>query len=329
MPSVTIAIRTLTMIDEMIREDQGSRFRGWLGKVIPHIGDAYREGEEGHRTHLGASILGQECPRAIYYNFHWATKSAFEGRLLRLFNRGHLEEARFIACLLMIGCEVYQQDAAGKQYRISFADGHAGGSGDGVAIGVPDLPQQTAALCEFKTHGEKSFVELAGKLPEWRAHLKDPQRNPFTGKGVREAKFEHYVQMQLYMRKMGIAAALYVAVNKNTDDLYAEIITLDTSIGDQFLVRGEKIVYATHPPERISNSPGFFKCRFCDHLPVCQLKKDPDKNCRTCAHSRPVQGDGKTGQWHCAKFDNMIPKETQLVGCKEHEFASHYGTPNG
>jgi hypothetical protein len=323
MPHVRIAIRTLTMIDDMVKADQGSKFRGWLGKVIPHIGDAYREGEEGHRTHMGASLLGQECPRAIWYNFHWATKSNFPGRVLRLFNRGHLEEARFIALLLMIGCQVFQQDANGKQYRISFAEGHAGGSGDGVALNIPDLPQGSYALCEFKTHGNTSFVELAGKLPEWRKHLEDPERNPFTGKGVREAKFEHFVQMQLYMRKMGLATALYVAVNKDTDDLYAEIITLDTGVADQFLERGDKLVWATQPPARISNSPGFYKCRFCDHLGPCQLKKAPDTNCRTCVHSRPVAGG--EGLWHCAKFDNMIPKETQLTGCKEHELQDHYG----
>ena len=40
-------------------------------------------------------------------------------------------------------------------------------------------------------------------------------------------KPEHFVQAQIYMRKMGIASCLYFAVCKNTDDLYIEIITLD------------------------------------------------------------------------------------------------------
>lgn len=321
MPAVTIAIRTLTLIDQMIKEDQGARFRGWLGKVISHIGDAYRTDEDGHRTHMGASLLGGECPRAIWYNFRWATKSNFEGRLLRLFNRGHIEEARFIAMLLMIGAEVYQQDANGKQYRISFAEGHAGGSGDGVALHIPDIPQGTAALCEFKTHGEKSFIELAGKLDEWRAYLEDPMRNPFCGKGVREAKFEHYVQMQLYMRKMGLACALYVAVNKNTDDLYAEIVTLNSELADQFLARGEKLVWMTDPPEKINASPGFFKCRFCDHRPVCHLKAAPDRNCRTCVYAEP----GKGATWVCRLHDSVIDKETQLKGCSDYTMLKVYG----
>lgn len=319
MGNVTVALKTLRLIDEIMKRDQGASFRGWLGKVIPHIGDAYRTDEDGHRTHMGASLLGGECGRSIWYNFRWATKSAFIGRTLRLFNRGHLEEARFIALLLMIGCQVFQQDENGKQYRISFADGHAGGSGDGVALGIPDLPEGTYALSEFKTHGEKSFIELAGKLDEWRKYVDG--EGPFTGKGVREAKFEHYVQMQLYMRKMGLAAAIYVAVNKNTDDLYAEIVTLNAELADQFVERGEKLVWMPEPPTKINNSPGFFKCRFCDHRPVCHLKALPDQNCRTCIYSEPRPG----AEWHCRLRNYAIPKETQLSGCEDYKVAKHFG----
>lgn len=295
MPNVILATHTIAKIDAMVKADQGSAFRGWLGKVIGHIGDAYRVGDEGHRSHMGASLIGGECARAIWYNFHWATRSNFEGRIIRLFNRGHLEEARFISMLLMIGCNIYQQDEKGNQFRISHAEGHFGGSGDGIAIGIPDLPPGTAALTEFKTHNDKSFAELKAK-------------------GVRDAKFEHYVQMNVYMRKMGLAAALYLAVNKNTDELYGEIILLDTSVADQFLDRGEKIVWMDEPPSKMNESPGFYKCRFCDHRPVCHLKAAPDKNCRTCAYSGPV----KNSKWVCRLHDQHIDKEVQLIGCKDY-----------
>lgn len=299
-----LATKTLTMIDTLVEKDQGASFRGWLGKVIGHVGDAYRTDEDGHRSHMGASMIGGECARAIWYNFRWTTKSAFPGRVLRLFNRGHLEEARFIAMLLMIGCEVYQQDENGNQFRISHAEGHFGGSGDGVAIGVPDVPEGTAVLCEFKTSGDKPFAELKAK-------------------GVRDAKFEHYVQMNIYMRKMGIAVALYLVVNKNTDELYGEIVYLDSAIADQFLDRGEKMVWMDDAPDKLSNSPGFWKCRFCDHRPVCHLKAAPDRNCRTCKHSTPAANK----EWVCNKpiqpygegANQVLDKETQLKGCDDYE----------
>lgn len=327
MANVHIAIKTLQAIDRMINLDQGAAFRQWGGRVLPHIGDAYRADEEPFRSHMGASLLGGECGRAIWYSFRWATKGDHSGRILRLFNRGHLEEGRFIAALLTISCQVIQQDENGKQFRISFADGHGGGSGDGVIIDVPDLAPGTPALGEFKTHGDMSFIELAGPLKEWRLHVEDPDKNPFKGKGVREAKFEHYVQMQLYMRKMGLAVALYVAVNKNTDDLYAELVPLDSIIADQFLERGEKLVPMETPPEKINKSPGFFKCRFCDHRPVCHLKQAPAVNCRTCQHIQR----GPNGTWECTQPDYVaetgittLPKEVQFTGCTRYEKSKVY-----
>lgn len=306
------ALQTMRKIDQMIEADQGASFRGWEGKVLPHIGDAYRsEPEDGHRAHLGASILGTECARAVWYSFRWTTKPKFNGRTLRLFNRGHLEEGRCIAMLLMIGAEVWQQDANGKQFRISWAEGHAGGSGDGVAKNIPDLAPTLPFVLEFKTHGETPFKELAGKLTEWRAYVEG--KGPFTGKGVREAKPEHYTQMQLYMRKMGLTVALYVAVCKNTDDLYMEIIYLNPEYADQYLQRGDDLVWQENAPKKINPSAGFFKCRFCDHRPVCHLSAAPDINCRSCQFSEPKPG----AAWSCNKHKIELSKDKQLVGCPD------------
>ena len=308
------ALLTMRKIDAMIEADQGASFRGWEGRVLPHIGDAYRDDpEDGHRPHLGASILGTECARAIYYSHRWTTKAKFEGRVLRLFNRGHLEEGRCIALLLMLGAEVWQQDANGKQFRISWADGHCGGSGDGVARTIPDLSADMPFVLEFKTHGEKSFIELAGKLPEWRNYVLG--KGSFTGKGVRECKPEHYTQMQLYMRKMGLTVALYVAVCKNTDDLYMEIIYINPEYADQYLDLGETLVWRETAPKKISTSAGFFKCRFCDHRPVCHLGAAVDINCRTCQFSTPDHGT--EGTWSCRKHAMQLSKAKQLVGCPD------------
>jgi hypothetical protein len=324
MAVITIPYETLKRMDSAIRTDQGNAYRANLKRVLPHIGDAYRSDEDAFRSHLGASIVGQSCARAIWYDFRWATKSAFSGQMLRLFNRGHIEEGRFIALLLTIGCEVYQQDAQGKQFRIHHADGHMGGSGDGVVVGLPDLPLGTAALGEFKTHNEKSFNTLAGD--NWRNHLdyrfgfrtikKDTQ---FDGVGVKEAKPDHYVQMQCYMRKMGLPVTLYVAVNKNTDDIYCELVTLDERFADEYFQRGENIVDLQMPPKKLSDSPGFWKCKFCDHAPVCHEGATPERNCRTCAFSSPVRGE-PGGQWECRMHEVRIDKARQLQGCPNHAF---------
>jgi len=264
---------------------------------------------------MGASQLGQDCGRAVWYSFHWTTKAAHSGRMLRLFNRGHIEEARFIAMLLTVGMPVYQQDAEGKQFRIQFGDGHGGGSGDGVTH-----YNNNPALIEAKTHNEKSFIELAGSLESWRAYLVG--EGHFKGKGVREAKPEHFVQSQIYLRKMGLTTCLYMAVNKNTDDLYIEIIALNSEHADQYIERGEKLIQMDKPPPRINNSPGYWKCVYCDHKKVCHMKQAPDRNCRTCQHIKI----GEKGTWHCTypTQQMVLPTEKQLLGCPLYKMASYY-----
>ena len=301
---VLLATKTMAAIEATLVRDQGASYRQALQKVLPHIGDAYRGADEGHRSHMGASLIGGECGRAIWYGFRWTTKPKFPARILRLFNRGHLEEGRIIPLLLIIGVQVFQQDADGKQYRISDVGGHFGGSGDGVAVGIPDLAPGQPCLLEFKTHNEKSFRKVKAD-------------------GVRSAKFEHFVQMQTYMRKMGLAVALYVAVNKNDDDIYMELVYLDSSVGDEFVSRARVLILSQSPPPKISNSPGWLACSWCNHKPVCHLKAAPDISCRTCVYS-VAREDGK---WYCtepkadAAFgDNPeIDKETQLKGCPEYK----------
>lgn len=309
------AAKTLDAIDQALEADQGNAYREWLGKVLPHIGDAYRKDEDGVRSHLGASLLGIDCGRALFYGYRWAKKPKFDGKTLRLFNRGHLEEGRLIALLLMIGVQVYQQDAEGKQFRISHHNGHIGGSADGFAIGIPDLPEGYKCNLEFKTHGEKSFIKLAGQ-PDKDEFNRTGRTRFIGGEGVKKAKYEHYVQQCLYMEKSGIGASLYVAVNKNTDHIWMELIAADPETARKFLDRGDKIIDATVPPRRIAESIGAYSCMWCDFKRICHMNEPMDKNCRTCINASPGLTEG---MWECALHKTQLDKAAQIAGCQYHE----------
>lgn len=298
--TIQLATKTVALIDHMIEQDQGGRFRQILEKCIPEVGDAYRPQEEAFRSHLGASLIGRECDRELWYNFHWAKRPHFSGRIMRLFNRGHLEEARFVALLLMIGCQVWQMDSTGKQFRISDHGGHFGSALDSVVQGLPEYPTEPI-LAEFKTHGDKSFQKLKKE-------------------GVRSSKPEHFVQMQIYMRKMGLNRALYLAVNKNDDELYAEYIELMPEIADQYIDRAGRIIYIKQAPKKINQSPGFFKCKFCDMSSICHTDAPIAKNCRTCqfAEARP------NGSWFCQGYGIELTKEMQLSGCQNYTLSEGF-----
>jgi hypothetical protein len=148
--------------------------------TVAAIYEAYVDShDEIERTYLGASIIGDECERKLWYGFRWTTPpEQFDGRMLRLFQTGHREEARMIDDLRRSGVEVWETDPeTGRQWGVEEVGGHFRGHLDGVALGVKEAPR-TAHLLECKTHNAKSFAKLRAE-------------------GVRKSKPLHYAQMQV------------------------------------------------------------------------------------------------------------------------------------
>lgn len=290
-----LATKTLQAIEKALESDQGAKFRGYLAETILLVKDAYSTDKDEFRSHLGASLIGRECNREIWYSFRWALKKNLSGRILRLFNRGHLEEARFLALLKMIGVTIWQQDNNGNQFRISGYKGHFSGSMDGVVQGIPEIPNEPV-LTEFKTHNDKSF-----------AKLKDV--------GLMNAKWEHFVQMQQYMGSNKFNWGLYLAVNKNDDDVYAELVAFDINNFVKHQNKIIKIIDATEAPKKINESPAWYKCKFCDYKDLCHGNELPNKNCRTCIHS-VILNEGK---WMCNRDGKILSKDDQLNGCQDWE----------
>ena len=254
--------------------------------------------DSGFREHLGASIIGTECERSLWYSFRWATRIKHEGRQLRLFERGQLEENRFVSALRSVGVEVHETDPeTGKQIRCRDETGHFGGSCDGMALGLLEAPA-TWHVCEFKTHSERSFEKLKRE-------------------GVRKSKPLHFAQMQTYMHLFGIERAFYLSVNKNNDELYSERLHYDVEYAVRLIAKARRAIFADEAPSKISDDPSWFMCRFCDHNSICHapsVEKLPEPHCRTCLHSSPVDGGG----WHCAKISASLDAETQRQGCPQH-----------
>lgn len=64
--------------------------------------------QEPDRFHLGGSQIGEKCLRKLLYSFRKAAKPRFNGRMYRLFSRGHEEEFRFVRWLRGAGVEVQE-----------------------------------------------------------------------------------------------------------------------------------------------------------------------------------------------------------------------------
>ncbi len=260
--------------------------------------------EEPFRAHLGASVIGDECARKVWYGFHWTLAEKFDARMLRLFERGHLEENRFIEYLRGIGCEIwpFNPDAPLKngkpqQWRIRDHEGHFGGSPDGVGRGLPDLPPGEPFLCEFKTHNAKSFAKLVDD-------------------GLMRTKWKHFVQTQILMLKLEIKFALYCAVNKDTDELHFEIIQADEKEGKRALERAGGIIWSSEPPPRIHPTPAGWGCKYCHLSRLCHFGDVmPARNCRTCQHSEPAKDSSGPAHWNCNLHSLRLDEAAQRAGC--------------
>lgn len=250
-----------------------------------------------------ASAIGRPCERHLWYRFRWAHEpETFEPRILRLFESGHIEEARMVGWLDAAGIDVAAVDpATGEQWEVSALAGHFKGHLDGVVLGVVEAPK-SAHLLECKTHNAKSFSQLVKH-------------------GVAVSKPEHLAQMQVYMHLQGLTRALYLAKNKDTDELHAERVDYDAAQALALLAKAERVIGAQTPPGRISENPDFFTCRFCSSRGVCHENDFESamvlRSCRTCLHATPaMDGDAR---WHCTRHNiHALTLEQQAEGCPNH-----------
>lgn len=251
-------------------------------KLKEHVEQHIYDNQDGFRYHLGASIIGQECERQIWYSWRWFKDVKHSARMVRLFERGHNEEEIIIRFLREAGCKIQQLDEeSGKQLRLVSIGGHFGGSLDGVLLNPADdsVVGMGNGLLEFKTSGYKYFLDLVKN-------------------GVKKAKPEHYVQMQIYMKAYDLKWALYICVNKNNDEWHWEIVFVDDHTADRYLNRAANIIGAHKPPPRINENPSYYKCNWCDYRKICHGQEQPAMNCRTCVSGHPMSD----GRWQCEKI---------------------------
>lgn len=253
-----------------------------------------RNADDWRRPHLGASVIGSECDRYLYYHYHWARKPDLDGRMFRLFARGDREEGWIIEDLRKAGFIVWDKmPGAGGQWKVE--DGPFAGSAiDGVIMNLTEAPK-TRHLLEVKTYNEKRFRKLQKE-------------------GVREADMKYYVQMQVYCAAFALERWFFVAVNKNNDEIYQERGPVDRQIASAARFRHQMVTSAEVPPPKISESPAFYKCKMCDYHPVCHGGALPALSCRTCTHV-----EKSLGGWTCTRHDRALTTEDQREGCGDWE----------
>lgn len=257
---------------------------------------------------ISASQLGTDCDRQLWLNLRWASPlERIDGRKLRIFERGNIEEDRVIADLRRAGLDVQDVDpATGKQWRFEIAGGWLRGKADGIVTGVIEAPKARHVL-------EVKCIKAA----DWRAIKKHT---------LKVKKPEHWHQLHSGMAGLGIDRGIYVAVNADTQEILTERLHLDHEEALRQSARVGRAVDDHDMPLGLMGDVNTEKqaekrratppCRFCDHAALCFDRAFAERSCRTCAHF--TFGDGPNG--HCERFDRPLRPSDQQDGkdCPAH-----------
>lgn len=268
------------------------------------------------RGYLGASEIGHPCDMYLWLKFHRLIdreefdpmevdcenpeemkSEASKARMRRLFQRGHDEELRFEGYLHDIGAKFHK----GSLDQQGFKDGFFAGHGDGdIWLSGED------ALVEYKTHNKKSFNTLKrGELA--KSHPK------------------HYAQSQSYMKYFKRSQAIYLAVCKDDDRLFCDVIQFDPTFADTISNRAEYISMSDKPLQRIGTKPTFYLCKMCPGKNVCWGFQAPRVECRNCTSATKHQEQGTFGCELIQKGNDLSAKvrNNQLDErgyCEHHSF---------
>ncbi len=209
------------------------------------VDDAILKDTKSHRTYMGTSGIGVECDRQLWYSFH-KPKAVDSAKVLRIFEIGHALEPVIIGWLRKAGLTVYTEKANGEQF--GFEDEMIAGHIDGVVLGVP-FAEKIPHLLEIKTANDfryKAFVKEGFCSDE-----------------------KYKAQIHIYMNKMKLTRCLAVVKNKNTQEVYYEIIELDEFYALSMVSRGKEVARMEEMPGRKYPTKSFFKCQYCNWKIEC------------------------------------------------------------
>jgi hypothetical protein len=203
------------------------------------------------RDYLGASLIGEECLRKIQYSQQGL--DTFSGQTLRIFAAGHAFEDITANELQQAGFQLKTQKR-GEQFGFKVAGGRIGGHIDGVLIGGPTV-MKYPSLWEHKALGVKSW-------------------NDVVKKGVTVSKPVYAAQIALYQTYMHLAdhPALFTARNRDTQELYHELVSFDAALAQKTSDKAVRIIRAAETGEllpRVAQSKDFWLCRWCSHKERC------------------------------------------------------------
>lgn len=194
------------------------------------------------RDYIGASGIGAECLRQIWYEFKGVEAESVPTKTRRTWAIGRHLEGLILDWLSDAGIEIQRTWADLVANEMPYFKGHL----DSVWMkkGKP------FAIIEIKT-------------------AKDASYNIFVKKGLRTWSPQYYAQIQSYMGMSGIHSAYIVVLNKDNSELADELVTFEEVFYEQLCRKAFLIANIEAAPPKINNSPLWYQCKMCKFNKVC------------------------------------------------------------
>jgi hypothetical protein len=201
---------------------------------------------EPRRARLGASMLADPCARRVAYQYRGEPAPPLDGRALRIFAAGHAVEDLLAQWIRNAGFDLITIDPrTGGQF--AFSDGPLEGHADGVIVGGPQLGFAYPLLWESKGLNDRSWSDLVKR-------------------GLRLSRPIYYGQVSLYMAYFGLDACLFTALNKNSCEIWHDLVGFDIAEAARLIDRAADIVRG-RLPSRLDEPAGY--CSYCEFKTPC------------------------------------------------------------
>ncbi len=197
--------------------------------------------KDAPRDFIGASSIGSDCLRQIWYELKNEKGNDVPNRTRRTWKVGKVLEGMVIDLLRDCGINISTCQGEFVHPGLSYFKGHC----DGVLVDY-------GTILEIKTAKSASF-------------------NIFVKKGLKAWSRKYYAQLHAYMGMSGIHKAVILVFNKDTSDFHEEFVEFDDFYFEELTDKAIKVYESMEAPRRIHNSPLWFECRLCKFNKECHV----------------------------------------------------------
>jgi hypothetical protein len=194
------------------------------------------------RDYIGASTIGSDCLRQIWYEFKGFQAIEVPTKTRRTWTIGRVLEGTILDWLAETGIEICRTWDDLVAEEMPYFRGHL----DSVWMknGKP------FAILEIKTAKDASFLI-------------------FVKKGLKAWQPQYYAQIQTYMGMSGIHKAYILVLNKDTSDISDELVLFDPVFYEKLKEKASMVANAHAAPPKINGSPIWYQCKMCKFNKVC------------------------------------------------------------